>query len=67
MRLKKLDTLLHSAKPEERQSLMMSNKAKQEFQSRKSRGQMRVTYNESVPRIPGIYNRDAEVEIEELH
>jgi hypothetical protein len=31
MRQKKVETLIRNAKPEERQSLMMSNKAKQDF------------------------------------
>ena len=34
--------------------------------NRKSRGAQRQTYNQTVARVPGLYNDDARVEIEVL-
>ena len=31
------------------------------YQHRKSRGQVRATYNEGVSKIPGIYNQDGKI------
>mmetsp|Transcript_8238 Transcript_8238/g.13798 ORF Transcript_8238/g.13798 Transcript_8238/m.13798 type:complete len:130 (+) Transcript_8238:330-719(+) len=50
-----------------------NSKIKQQVQSqinyhhRKARGQLRITYNDGVSKIPGHYNPDAEVKFEKVH
>jgi len=51
---------------EERKSMQMNINQRKSFLERKSRGQLRATFNETVARLPGVYNPDAKVEVVEI-